>query len=238
MLGLALALLAGPSPATAKVVVVDPALPPPLTLPAAEAAKLATLQGAAFVPLETDVSPDDAVVGTAIPGQGSGFLDLRTGALTPVNPEVFGFSQLSEARWRDSQTLVFIGSGPGGPVLVSVNRSTGAVASTPLALPAYPVSLSPKGGKLLLVRLPGAAAGPAGAAPSARSIGPGAQASADPTRSPFDLQLKRSPFKNVGPAIFDADSMHTTQVASAAIQLAVLDLASGVQQTLLDLPPW
>ena len=242
-LAVALLIATSGSAAEAKVVVVDPAVPPEVTLPAAEAERLSTLQGAGFVPLETEVSPDDAVVGTSTPDGARGFLDLRTGAVTPVNPDVFGYSPFTDFRWRDSQTLVFIGGDrTGATFVVSVNRSTGAVQAAPLVLPGFPVSLSAQGSKLLLVLRPEPPApGPVG--PAARSLAPlsiqapAAAAPVDPTNSPFDLELKPSPWKRVGPAIFDADTIHSTRIASAAIQLVVLDIASGAQQTLLDLPP-
>jgi dipeptidyl aminopeptidase/acylaminoacyl peptidase len=242
VIGIAAAFALTGAAAHAKTTLVDPGEAPQVILSPADADKLITLQSARFVGLGTDVSPDDAVVGTVLPGRSQGFLDLRSGAFTPAPAEVGAYFPLSETRWRDAQTVVFLGGSKATGELVgliAIDRSTGAVRTTPVALQGYPLSLSPRAQKLLVVLFPQPVPASAPAARSSiQSIPPGpANTPVDPKRSPFDLQIAPRKFKRVGPAVFDADTLHSDQVASSAIQLAVIDLASGALQVLLDLPP-
>src|SRR5688500_6535712 len=103
----ALVLIAFVRSAHADVIHIDPAAPPPTTLPPEEAQRLTTLLGASFPVLLSDVSPDDRRILTTSPA-GTVLLDIRTGATAPLNvnpPDLFVFTEL---RWRDAGTLVAV----------------------------------------------------------------------------------------------------------------------------------
>ena len=150
-----------PSAVGAEIIPVEPDQPPPPILQPAEVERLLTLQNTKELFLLSAVSPDDtSVVFAAAPvgaeeGKGAeppvaGFLAIRDGSLQEIDPSFFMHFPQSEVVWRDAQTAVYLSSGPEGePVMVSLDRATGAVESSPLSLPGRPISLAPGGRRLL-----------------------------------------------------------------------------------------
>jgi poly(3-hydroxybutyrate) depolymerase len=217
----ALVLVAFVRSAHADVIHIDPAAPPATTLPPAEAQRLTTLLSASFPGLLSEVSPDDRRILTISPA-GTVLLDVRSGATTPLNvnpPNLFVFT---EWRWRDAGTLVAVGLDFATFTFVEVviSADTGAVVTRPLPGPvdAFPVSLSPRGSRVLVVREVAPAPG------AARS-----------TVSPL-REVERPAFRRPGPAVFDADTRLRVKVAVVDIRLSVVDLATGREQVLLDMP--
>ena len=168
--------LAGP--AGADVYTIDPTDPKPpakIVLPPAEAARLQALQSAVFTWFQGDLSPDDQAVLVYDALRGLSLLDVRTGAKSPVSPDLYPVVWLTERRWLDPQTAVLIGAPEDQSVfwLVRIDRSTGAVTKEEVALPGFPVSLSTTGRKALLART--TMLGPSRErAPGAREVIPGA----------------------------------------------------------------
>jgi dipeptidyl aminopeptidase/acylaminoacyl peptidase len=130
---------------------------------------------------------------------------------------------LSEFRWRDAQTLVFVGIdlAAGTPGLVTIDRTTGTVAATAYTPPGFVLSLSPTGRRLLV-----------GVQPSQRQT----PTPSDLRRNPFDIEVQRGMFERPGPAAFATDDDRTLQVNSVELSLQVVDLATGGVTPLLDLP--
>jgi dipeptidyl aminopeptidase/acylaminoacyl peptidase len=226
LVALALSLsLATAVPTAAETIVIDPFAPPMVTLPPDEAARLETLLSASFVPLISDVSPDDRTVLTATPSDGVTFLDLRTKATVPVAPEFYGYAAATQYRWRDRDTLTFVGfDGVGDSFLVSVARATGAVSAAPLALTGFPVSLSMGASRLLVGRTVVVGAASRAQAASGRPV------------SPF---VKRTlvNYRRPGPATFDSEKGMTVNVATERVELAVMELETGEDRPLIQIRP-
>ncbi|MCG8350374.1 MAG: prolyl oligopeptidase family serine peptidase, partial [Chloroflexales bacterium] len=180
------------------------------------------LQSATFPFLFSDVSPDNQAILTFTDIDGTVFRDLRSGAITKPDPSFSDYSPLSDFRWRDAQTLVFVGSDPNGATaLVTVDRITGAVAATAYTPPGFVLSLSPTGRRMLVGVQPG----------QSRS-----QTPSDLRRNPFDIEMQRGIFERPGPATFETDAARTIRLNSVELSLHVVDLASNKVTPLLDLP--
>jgi hypothetical protein len=222
LLILLITLLVSAFPAQAAVIVIDPAQPPPPQLSPAEAERLTTLQSATIPRLFSDVSPDNQAILTFTDVEGVVFRELHSGAVTPVDPTLFNYVPLSEIRWRDAQTLVFVGSeSTGATALVTVDRATGAVTATAYTPPGFVLSLSPTGRRMLV------------------SVQPGQRQTPTPSdlrRNPFDIEVQRGMFERPRPAAFATDDDHTLRVNSVELSLQVVDLATGRLTPLLDLP--
>ncbi len=213
---------ASAAPAAANIFVIDPRKPPVPTLAADEVKKLAALQGAVFPRMLSDVSPDDAVVLTAVGRQGHqqlAFVGVSDGSFKPIQLE---FPLLSNVAWRDVHTAVYISQdngSDGAPILVALNRDSGAVVTSTLNLPGFPVSLSPNATRVLV----------------AQENQP-AQTNAERyTQSPFTITLRRSPFDRVGPTSFDTNQVDV-KVSPAKVALASFDLNSQEVVPLEELP--
>jgi dipeptidyl aminopeptidase/acylaminoacyl peptidase len=214
------------APIAADVIPINPFLPPVVTLPPPQAAKLLTLLSASFPSLLSDVSPDDRTVLIAMPSVGVAFMNLQTKATVPVSSALFNFQPVTELRWRDDATLVFVAiDATGALFLVSVDRGDGAVASEPLEPTGFPVSLSTNGGRLLVARLVGTPMD----TPEARAL------QARPA-SPF-VERSLATFKRPGPAIFDMDKRLTVRVTTVSVEFAVFDIASAEDRVLIHVAP-
>jgi len=134
----------------------------PLRLRPAELQKLALLRQTTEPRLMSEVSPDDRTIVTlALPETGrSGsepgmpqfaFLNVEDGSSRPIATAVLDLEPQTDIVWRDPRTAVYVSADrAGAPLLVTLNRDTGAVASSPLHLPGRPVSLAPNGTRLLV----------------------------------------------------------------------------------------
>ena len=149
-------LLVTSAPAQAAIGPIDPTRPAPAFLPKAEIDKLAALQSPIYPVPVSDISPDDTAVLTGfIRGSNQvaeiSILDITTGARQLVDRRAFVGSLTGDYRWLDNATLVHIGlDRTAGPVLVTIDRATGAVTKKPVRLPGVPLTLSPGGRRLLL----------------------------------------------------------------------------------------
>jgi dipeptidyl aminopeptidase/acylaminoacyl peptidase len=156
---LVLAWLVQPALAAADFHRIDPTQPPAQLLSDAELARVRALEGTVSPLLGGDVSPDGLVVPYLDAVHGPVLLDVRTGAMTPIAPELAAYVPWLLAanlplRWRDAQTLVGLGRDPSGAasfVLIAVDRR-GSGNVSPLVLPGAPISISSTGRKLLLQR--------------------------------------------------------------------------------------
>jgi len=220
-LAVAVVLLLAGAAARADVIQIDPRNPPPTALDPAEDAKLRALMNVSFVPLLSDVSPDDGVVLSVAPSVGPALLDVHSRATTAVSPALFGHRWLTELRWRDARTLVTVAASldAGTLHLLTVARD-GSVTAPPLALgDGIPISLGPGGRRLLVARLSEAAR------------------RREPSRvSPFDIEPRQPSFPRVGPAVSDLDARQSIRVARAEARLAVVDLDSGREWPLAAVP--
>ena len=200
------------APVAAKISQVDPFDEPEIVLDPAEAARLAALQGTTFPSLYSEISPDDAVVFSVISSPSDttvGFINVGSGAVTPVDPAIFNYEPLTEIVWRDAQTAVFISSDDGEPIVVSLNRDSGAVSAAPLPMPGFPISLAPNGSRVLVALLPSLT--------QSKSTG---------MKSPFTIEVRKAPLQRPGPARFDAEHK-VLQLAEDEVLLASYDLNSG-----------
>lgn len=214
--------------ATAEIVPVNPLAPPVVTLPTAEATKLRALLGTTFPNVLSDISPDDrTVVITAAP-LGPVFLDLETRATVPLPAAGLRYLRLSELRWRDPDTLVFIGLDTtiGAISLVAIRRDSGAVDAQPINLTSFPVSLSPNGQRLLTARV-------VGPPPPSNAAAASASAPAEMPASPF-IERPLAAFRRPGPATFDRDERLTAQVTTTSVEFATVELASMATRVLVQ----
>jgi len=231
LLLLSAAALAGP--AVADVYTIDPTDPKPpakIVLPPDEAARLQALQSAVYTWFQGDLSPDDRVVLVYDAVRGLSLLDVRTGAKSPVSPDIYPVVWLTERRWLDPQTAVLIGAPEDQSVfwLVRIDRSTGAVTKEEVALPGFPISLSTTGRKTLLARP--AVLGPSRErAPGAREVVPGAPPVRTISIAPRYLRSRTAPF-------FEAEAKLAAHLATAELELVVYDLATKKEQVLMTAP--
>ena len=212
------------TPAAAEVVDVDPEKDPTTTLDQAESQKLAMLQSAAFPSLASEISPDDTTVlnVTAKPGEQSfslSFVNIMDGSTSPVSELARDLPPFSEVRWRDGRTVVYVSLDfKVGPVIVTLDRVTGALRERPIKLKGFPLSLAPNGSRLLM---------------ALRRDTKDDEAAK--MQSPFDITLKRAPDDRVSLARFDADRQ-ALQLAEKEVDFSALDLNSGEVTPLLTLP--
>lgn len=138
---------------------------------------------------------------------------------------MLGVIQLSEMRWRDAQTVVFLALGGEDfdtPLLVSIDRTSGAAAGQPLALESFPLSLSPDGTRVLIEIVP---------------PGQAAQALRSRFDRPIRTHLPKTGTARIGPRFtprYRASDMR--YFSSTQLTLGVLDLRSGAVSYLLTLP--
>ena len=206
----------------------DPNIPAEIKLPPDEAARLQALQGAVYTYFQGDLSPNDRHVMVYDALRGLSFLDVRSGTRSPVSPDLFAIQWLTERRWRDANTLVLIGApyATGELNLVRVDVATGAVATEPIALPGFPLSLSSSARKVLLVRVPVAR----GAAPGARTLAPNAAQS--PIRT---IPLAPRFLKAATAPIFEAEEKLTARLTTADLELVVYDLVTKKERVLFGI---
>src|SRR6266487_2670064 len=161
---------------------------------AAESQKLAMLQSAAFPSLASEISPDDTTVlnVTAKPGEQSfslSFVNIMDGSTSPVSEQARDLPPFSEVRWHDGRTVVYVSLDfKVGPVIVTLDRVTGALRERPIKLKGFPLSLAPNGSRLLM---------------ALRRDTKDDEAAK--MQSPFDITLKRAPDDRIGLARCDAD---------------------------------
>ncbi len=211
------------TPARAQIMVLDPEEEPEVTLEAAEAQKLAQLQAVTSSTILSDVSPDDGsiLVSTSAGDEAQwAFVDVNEGLLTPVDRAALDLQPLTEIRWSDNHTAVYVSDGDAdGPVLVSLDRNRGSVVTRTLDLPGFPISMAPNGSRLVL------AIRPHSEERSRRALTP----------SPFDIRLQRPWLEPPGPEHFDAGRT-PLQVSSGPVTLVTLDLSSGQTAEMLTMP--
>jgi len=218
---LLIAIALSATPATAEVVEIDPAKPT-IVLDETETQKLTTLEGAAFASFASEISPDDTTVLYVLYRPDADdpefmFLNINDGSTRSMGDVLANLPLFSELRWRDAQTIVYLSiERRVGPVIVALDRDTGAVSTQPIKVPAFPLSLSPNGSRLLMAR---------------------AQDTVDqpPDLSPFQISVRQTPPDRVGMARFDAEPM-ALQLAEKGVDLSVLDLNSGEIIPLLTMP--
>jgi dipeptidyl aminopeptidase/acylaminoacyl peptidase len=134
----------------------------PLRLPPAELQKLATLRNTTEPRLLSAVSPDDTTIVTmALPETGRGgsepgtpqfaFLNVQDGSSKAVDKAVLSAEPETEVAWRDDHTAVYLSATQAGdPLLVELNRDSGAVISSTVRLPGRPLSLAPNAARVLI----------------------------------------------------------------------------------------
>jgi dipeptidyl aminopeptidase/acylaminoacyl peptidase len=201
------------------------------------------------------ISPDDQAV-LAIVQQEPYFLNVQDGSLAPLSPELLGGSIFplgligGIAAWRDGQTFVTIGvdlsagaleSETPTVLLVTVDRTTGAVGAEPLALAPneLPAAISYDGSKLLLVsaqeapteeamvRVP--ITWPTKDQQLAQQLSPVLQARAAELGARWPALLNAV-------QLFDDNDRSAFQMSEQPIDLRVLDIGSGARQELLTIP--
>lgn len=210
------------TPVAAKISTVDPFQEPTITLDPAEAQKLATLQQTIFPTVSSEVSPDDAYIysiAASPDGVEPAFVNIYSGARTHVEDTVLKFDPLTEVAWRDTHNAMFIsGNMEVGPVIVSMNRDSGAVSIDSVPLPGFPISLAPNGSRVL-VALPGSSA-------SSKSLA---------MHSPFDIVVPHKPKFRTGPTRFDAEQPEL-KLADDEVMIAAYDIQSSEFLPLVTLP--
>lgn len=160
-----------PTPTLAQVVPIQPPDPQivvePLLDPA-DVERIATLQHTWFHQIVSPVSPDDGVVlgASLLPSAGIGsvwFLDVQDGTQTLLDDDggLAQYIPTTNLEWLDSDTLVFFGIDMFGAsfgvltsVMVTIDRTTGAVNAEYLELPGLPMSLAPGANGIVLVSSP------------------------------------------------------------------------------------
>lgn len=234
-------LLASSSPAYAEIVTVDPPgtidgdeeESEPLLGPD-EVAKIAQLQqGTTLHVILSGVSPDDTTILAASIRMADSsirleFIDITTGAKTPVEDFLESVLPLTNISWRDANTAVFMALDfdTFRPAVVALDRASGRLASvTPVRLPGFPISLSPHGTRLLV------------------AIEPGADVD-DFLRSPFDIQVplrfpqEQAPGTSIPAALrgFQDNDDGTLEIADESVTLAYFNLLSRETVKLASLP--
>jgi hypothetical protein len=210
-------------------------------LPSGQVDRIATLQFGRFAAYPVSpVSPDDQVV---FVGAGSSYavLDLQGQSLAVVAPDVLAsFFGTDQFLWLGNDTLAQVGYAVDEngfvPALLQIDRTTGAADIQPLALPVglSLVSLSPDGGKLLLI-------GDAAVETLAeRQLPTGLRTSRLPQWRQDQLAALRRAHPGLArhttlAALFDP-SPYELQVVLNATQILVYDLASATLRELLTLP--
>lgn len=227
------------TPAFAEVIPINPRETPEVVLSEEEAAKLKALQLSSTPILYSDVSPDDTsvVVISLLPTKiDFAFVNINDGSRVAIDLSIQDYGPFSEFRWRDNNTIVYLSATAGlGPLLVTIDKNSGALATTSITVPGFPLSLSPDGGKLLLAieeEVEAEQSGPASLA-----------------NSPFDIQLPRGGYRQPGlprhsyddpaaQAWADAvqDDVGTLQASSTRIGLVSYDIGSGEAVPLITLP--
>ncbi|HSD66860.1 MAG TPA: hypothetical protein VLF95_09175, partial [Vicinamibacteria bacterium] len=220
-------------PAIADVYPIDPTDPRPpakIVLPPEEAARLQSLQSAVYTWFQGDLSPDDRAVLAYDAVRGLSMLDVRTGAKSPVSAELYPIVWLTERRWLDPQTAVFLGAPESYSVfwLVRVDRTTGAVTKEEVALPGFPISLSTTGRKALLARTTMLETSRERAT-GARETGPAAPPVRSISIAPRFLKSRTAPF-------FEAEEKLAAHLATAELELVVYDLVAKKEQVLMTVP--
>ncbi len=214
-------------PVPAEVYRIDPAnpiVPDHIKLSASELARLQTLQSAVYPYLQSDVSPDNRTVTLYDGIHGLTFLDTRNGSQSPISEDLLYMYWLTETRWLNATKLVLVGSPDGNELwFVTVDRATGVVSTQPLEAPGYPISLSPGGQKLLLVRL----ASSLMAQQKAGAMAPGPPIRTVPL-SPRYLKAKSA-------ALFEAEDKLVVRVATGEIELVVYDLTTKKEKVLASM---
>jgi dipeptidyl aminopeptidase/acylaminoacyl peptidase len=220
-----LGLLLGTSPVQAAIGLIDPRTPPFALISAAEVAKLKELSAIAPPLTQSPLSPDETTV-LASAGDRLVFLDVRDGTTRPVNVAALaGIRRLTNLSWRGPDALSYLGVDLNRrvPVLVTLNRTNGAVTAAPVALPGAPLAglpaLSPDAGRVLIAVV---------ANPESRP------AAAEELISPFDRVV---PLGLGRPAGFDGEEEPALRVAAVPVTVLVMELASGAVTPVATLPP-
>ncbi len=213
------------TPLFAEVVIIDPGEPPDVVIPPDEAERLAQLLSADYSYPLSAISPDGAAVVAWIP-PALVFLDVESGETVPISFDFFNYLQLSELRWRDGKTLIFVGrDAEETTVLVTVNRETGAVDSAPLELPAEAFDLSPGGRRVLMWHI----------IESESSFrGRGRQKA---TLEPFESMPIAPGYLGPGPVPFESRDRLHVRVARFQLQFSVFDLKTGQEELLFEIDP-
>lgn len=134
----------------------------PLRLRPAELHKLATLRNTTEPRLISRVSPDDTTIVTAAQpeigrsGTEAGtptmaFLNVEDGSSKTIDKAALGVEPVTDVVWRDDRTAVYLSTNAAGmPLLVALDRDTGAVISSTLKMPGRPLSLAPNASRALI----------------------------------------------------------------------------------------
>lgn len=227
------------TPALAEVVVINPRDTPEVLLADEEAEKLKALQLSATPILFSDVSPDDTsvVVISLLPTKiDFAFVNVNDGSRVQIDLAIQDYAPFSEFRWRDNNTVTYLSATPSlGPLLVTIDKNSGALATSQVEVPGFPLSLSPNGGRLLVV--------------IEEEVEPEPAALGLMPSSPFDIQLPRGSYGQpslkkyayenpAAQAWADAlnDDRSTLQASSTRLVLASYDFGSGAVVPLITLP--
>ncbi|MCU0494934.1 MAG: S9 family peptidase, partial [Chloroflexaceae bacterium] len=231
----------------------------PNLLSSAEVEKLLTLTTSEVpMALLSPVSPDDQAL-LAVNGGALGFLSVQNGSLVPVDVAAFdrifplALDGVGGWAWRDGRTLVSLGVELVDPdnfivqtVLVTLDRATGAVGAEVLPdvpIDDVPISLSPNGSRLLLLRS-ALVGGPSEELFSARITSP--QRSFQPkSHLPARVQQQLSTFRSKSPVVrrlLNYRPWRDTEGDSVAVireelSLLLYDTRTGETSTLKTLAP-
>lgn len=232
-------------PAQAATIPVSPDQPTKIVPDSATYQEIKALQGYTTQTDLSRVSPDDqAVIIGLTKGIGGGdsepvveILNIQDGSVTPIKFTNGIQPLLTTIAWINSQVAFYLSISPDQDSFeaVFINRNTGEVATEPVDLPGFPVSLSPNGTQLLIANSPDTQAGLLSAK--------------KPLKSPFDQEIKRgfdqpntlngifSPLNPFGPISeqngFSDSTMHLN---SATVNLSIINLTSGKTLKLYSLP--
>ncbi len=227
------------SPALAEVIAINPRAMPEVVLPEDDAAKLKALQLSASPVLYSDVSPDDTtvVVISLLPTKlDFALVNVNDGSKVAIDLAIQDYGPLTEMRWRDNNTVTYLSATPSlGPLLVTIDKNSGALATTSVRVPGFPLTMSSNGGRLLLAY--------------EEEIESEAAAENAITDTPFDIQLPRGRYRQPGLRTYAyenpaaqvwanalAGDRDTLQAATTQIVLASFDLTSGELVPLVTLP--
>lgn len=241
VLMLLVGLLLSVSPVAADKRIVDPSQEPEISLDEAEAAKLAQLQNYTFPSIASRVSPDDSTIFTVAYARSGDvllqFVNVNTGAMVRAGDQALALGPLSEIAWVNERTIRYVSLNTDlNPVLVDIDSRTGAVVTQQFDLPGFPFSLAPNAARLLIV-LAEEVQNDTGDTPDTSRLKTLERGQFRlKVQSPFNIVVKKAPFKRPGPAIFDYQDNGQLQVSSIKLTLASLDLNTGELIPLSELP--
>lgn len=245
---LLIAMLVAVMPVAAETRLIDPAQEPEITVSFPEAEKIVALQSTTFPVIASEVSPDDQAIFT-VNYQPNGvalrFVNVNDSSVVEAQPIAQGLGPLSEIGWADARTIRYVSLTESfTPVLVDIDRLTGAVTLQPVGLLGFPISMSPDASRLLVAVSSESDSGESSLPLSSQEL-QRKTLSRGPfeitLQSPFDRPVKKSPFSTAWPGsprvphLFQ-DDQGDLNASSSSVQLVVQDLVTGSITPLLELP--